>query len=200
MTATRSSILITTLLLLTATPAFAQMNYYNADAKKPAAENPTADDANGGMPGTSGDDAGAAPDDSADNGDSSDNDDESNKIMPAQSAVVTSVDACLKQLDPDEAAEVRRNYQRPYQECQSRLAEKLSKKKTAKAGAAQKGPEAESPRNFVRVQPLKADPTPPPGLDSTSAGASNTPADAPMPTGHWSTGDNPKKSTYKLNN
>lgn len=66
---------------------------------------------------------------------------------------VTPVNACLEQLPPEEAAEVRARYLKPYQECQRRL--QIHAIKRAKAGAKddEHAPEqAESPRNFVRVQ------------------------------------------------
>lgn len=67
---------------------------------------------------------------------------------------VTPVTGCLDQLPPEEAAEVRARYLKPYQECQRRLHSHALKK--AKAGAetqeAEGAKPAESPRNFVRVQ------------------------------------------------
>lgn len=66
---------------------------------------------------------------------------------------VTPVSACLDQLPPEEAAEVRARYLKPYQECQRRL--QIHAIKKAKAGEEAESKEekqAESPRNFVRVQ------------------------------------------------
>jgi len=66
---------------------------------------------------------------------------------------VTPVSACLDQLPPEEAAEVRARYLKPYQECQRRL--QIHAIKRAKAGdQGDSGEEkkAESPRNFIRVQ------------------------------------------------
>jgi|GEM_PF-1958449 len=68
-------------------------------------------------------------------------------------ATVTSVKSCLDELPPEDAAEIRRNYLKPYQECQRR-AQALSVKRV-KAGEDAEKPtpkEAESPRNFIRVQ------------------------------------------------
>jgi hypothetical protein len=82
--------------------------------------------------------------------------------------VVTPLKACLDQLPPDEAAAVRHNYQKPYQECQLRLqalqrrraegketADSTQDAKSTAGGdgkAAAKETAAESPRNFVRVR------------------------------------------------
>lgn len=67
--------------------------------------------------------------------------------------VVTSVKTCLDELPPADAAEIRSNYLKPYQECQRRT-QALSVKRL-KAGDEEDKPEskeAESPRNFIRVQ------------------------------------------------
>lgn len=66
---------------------------------------------------------------------------------------VTPVTGCLDQLPPEEAAEVRARYLKPYQECHRRL--QINALKKAKAGdvkAEEGDKQAESPRNFVRVQ------------------------------------------------
>ena len=73
---------------------------------------------------------------------------------------VTPVSGCLAQLPPEEAAEVRARYLKPYQECQRRL--HIHALKKVKAGAeedTEDKKQAESPRNFVRVQ-KDADPAP----------------------------------------
>lgn len=74
------------------------------------------------------------------------------EMAPApQTRVVTSLQKCLDQLEPEEQAIVRANYNKPYQTCNSMLAAKAGKKKKAAKKAAEE-PEAESARNFVRVQ------------------------------------------------
>jgi hypothetical protein len=70
----------------------------------------------------------------------------------AQSFVVTSLSKCLDQLDPADAAEIRKSFVKPYQECQARLAEKLAQEKQKKAGDAEDAAVPETPRNYVRVQ------------------------------------------------
>lgn len=75
-----------------------------------------------------------------------------------QSHSVTSAEECLKQLDPDEAMDIRKNALMPWQECQRRLQEKLKqekeKKQSEKAEAEKEPtpPAAETPRNYIRVQ------------------------------------------------
>lgn len=71
-----------------------------------------------------------------------------------QSHRVTSVESCINQLPPAMAAEVRQSL-KPYEDCQKRLGQVLEKKaeqeeklETAKNAV----PEAETPRNYVRVQ------------------------------------------------
>lgn len=75
---------------------------------------------------------------------------------------VTPVSGCLDQLPPEEAAEVRTRYLKPYQECHRRLQiHAIKKAKAVKEGETEKQTQAESPRNFVRVQ-KDAAPTAPP--------------------------------------
>jgi hypothetical protein len=87
--------------------------------------------------------------------------------------VVTPLKDCLDKLPPDEAAAVRSNYLKPYQECHMRLnalqrrraegketeADKKigkdadnQKDAASKDSAEKEPPPAESPRNFVRVR------------------------------------------------
>lgn len=73
--------------------------------------------------------------------------------MPAaHSHVVTSVQKCLDQLPPAEAAEVRKNYLKPYQECMARLSYKKKDEAEKAAKAAADAPVAPAPRNYVRVR------------------------------------------------
>jgi hypothetical protein len=66
---------------------------------------------------------------------------------------VTPVSGCLDQLPPEEAAEVRARYLKPYQECQRRLQiHAIKRAKAGKESESEKQTQAESPRNFVRVQ------------------------------------------------
>lgn len=51
---------------------------------------------------------------------------------PARSVVVTSVQKCYAQLSREEALEIQKNFVKPYQECQKRLAAKLKKKQEKK--------------------------------------------------------------------
>lgn len=76
----------------------------------------------------------------------------SDELAPApQTRVVTSLQKCLDQLEPEEAAIVKSSYNKPYQTCHAMLAAKATKKKKAKKKL-QEEPEAENARNFVRVQ------------------------------------------------
>ena len=75
-----------------------------------------------------------------------------NDFAPAQNAVVTSVQKCLEQLDPADAADIRARFVQPYQECQKRLSAKLEQKKQADSKAAAETPVPVTPRNFVRVK------------------------------------------------
>ena len=66
---------------------------------------------------------------------------------------VTPVSGCLGQLPPEEAAEVRARYLKPYQECQRRLhMHAVKKAKAGDAAESEDSKQAEGPRNFVRVQ------------------------------------------------
>lgn len=76
-------------------------------------------------------------------------------LPPAQSHTVTSTQGCYDQLEPDEALNIQRNSLKPYQECLELLAQKLEKKKTLEVQKQAEGnavPEAETPRNYIRVQ------------------------------------------------
>jgi hypothetical protein len=77
------------------------------------------------------------------------------KFPAARNAVVTSVQKCLNQLDPVDAAEIKGKFVQPYQECQRRLSAKLERKKQEEAKAAAATPVAVTPRNFVRVKQLE---------------------------------------------
>lgn len=80
---------------------------------------------------------------------------QSTTIEPAQSATVTSTQSCYDQLEPAEALQIQRTSLKPYQECLELLSSKMEKEKTIavdKATAEAVVPEAENPRNYVRVQ------------------------------------------------
>ena len=193
-------------------PAAAQLNYYNVDQnkKKPVPQESPAAAA------TANPDAGVADGDAAaddsDTSDTSDNADKGPKIYPAQSSVVTSVDACLDKLDPETAAELRRDYNSSYQECQARLADKVSAKKQVTVQKA-KTPDAENARNFVRVRKPVAEPETTPGVapadatgtwastkakaPATTGADSDAAGDAAPQTGSWHAADTPAKSTTK---
>lgn len=79
---------------------------------------------------------------------------ETEEITQVQSHRVTSVDDCISQLPPALAADVRQSL-KPYEDCQRSLKKVLEKKATEKesvASEARQVPEAETPRNYVRVQ------------------------------------------------
>ncbi|MEZ0226552.1 MAG: hypothetical protein ACAH83_18490 [Alphaproteobacteria bacterium] len=69
-----------------------------------------------------------------------------------QSMTVTSIQTCYDQLDPADVAEIKREYTKPYAECQMRLEAKLQGKREMKAGEAAAAQTPESPRNYMRVQ------------------------------------------------
>jgi hypothetical protein len=123
-------ILTAAVALLIAAPAAAQVQYYSAGQKAPV----------------EGQWQGQAPAPTEDQPAASD------ELAPApQTRVVTSLQKCLDQLEPEEAAIVKSSYNKPYQTCHTMLAAKASKKKKAKKKL-QEEPEAENARNFVRVQ------------------------------------------------
>ncbi len=116
--------------LLLATPASAQVQYFSAGKRAPV-EGQWQGDA----PAPTAEQPAAAT-----------------ELMSApQTRVVTSLQKCLDQLEPEEQALVRANYNKPYQTCNSMVAAKAGKKKKAARKAAEE-PEAENARNFVRVQ------------------------------------------------
>ncbi len=76
------------------------------------------------------------------------------EVQQVQSHRVTSVEGCINQLPPAMAAEVRQSL-KPYEDCQKRLSQVLEKKaeQQEKQEAVKNAvPEAETPRNYVRVQ------------------------------------------------
>ena len=82
---------------------------------------------------------------------------EESKIAPTGHAVVSPTHNCLDQLSPEEATEIRKNYERVWQECQKRL-----KRKKAEDQAAAEKEKRENPpviENYARVQkdPAKQD-------------------------------------------
>ncbi len=116
--------------LLLAAPAVAQVQYYSAGQKAPV----------------EGQWQGQAPAPTEDQPAAAD------ELAPApQTRVVTSLEKCLDQLEPEEAALIRGSYNKPYQTCHAMLAAKAGKKKKAKKKLEEE-PEAENARNYVRVQ------------------------------------------------
>lgn len=82
---------------------------------------------------------------------------EDKKIPPIGHAVVSPAHNCLDQLSPEEETEIRKNYERVWQECQKRL-----KRKEAEDQATAEKEKRENPpviENYVRVQkdPVKND-------------------------------------------
>ena len=73
---------------------------------------------------------------------------------PAKSFTVTSIDKCYAALGPEDALDIQRNYIKPYQECQRRLALKLKKAAEQKAGTVPQNPPAAA-HGFYRVQKEK---------------------------------------------
>lgn len=65
---------------------------------------------------------------------------------------ITSLEKCLNQLPPEEAAEVRLNPVRPYQECIARLSNVSADRKKKKRQDAEEMPVAENARNYSRIQ------------------------------------------------
>lgn len=198
---TRAFVIAALLCLMAVAPAMAQdVNYFNADktrqpngaaaAPAPAAEAAAPADITDGNAG--GDDDAAADD--SDGEDAAQAEPEV-QIMPAHSAVVTSVDTCINQLDAEDQAAVRANFVNPYQDCQQRLANKTAVKKTAKAGKRKNAPEAENARNFVRVKPPKAEDD----AAAAPAGDDDSGKDEKIQTGSWSSSVKPDKSKAKLN-
>lgn len=82
---------------------------------------------------------------------------EESKIAPTGHAVVSPAHNCLDQLSPEEATEIRKNYERVWQECQKHL-----KRKKAEDQATAEKEKRENPpviENYARVQkdPAKND-------------------------------------------
>ncbi|MDF3022796.1 MAG: hypothetical protein K0R10_157 [Alphaproteobacteria bacterium] len=126
-------ILTAAIALLIAAPASAQVQYFSAGKKAPVEGQ-----WQGEAPAPTEEQPAAA-----------------NELAPApQTRIVTSLQKCLDQLEPEEQAIVRANYNKPYQTCNSMVAAKAGKKKkaAAKKKRDEEEPEAESARNFVRVQ------------------------------------------------
>jgi hypothetical protein len=71
--------------------------------------------------------------------------------MQMQSFTVTSVEKCLSQLPPAEAAEIRARYVKPYEECNNRVMSNTRAQKTIEAGKQQEALTPETPRNYIRV-------------------------------------------------
>lgn len=93
-------------------------------------------------------------------------------VIGGQMKTVTSVKSCLDKLPPEEAAEIRLRYSKPYQECQRRLhSQAIQKAKPVSEEDMQKPAVAESPRNFVRVQKT----TTPPKMPILGIKGSNIP-------------------------
>ncbi len=93
-------------LCLTAAPARAQTDYYNADTAPPAA---AADDDAGGMP-------------------------EAATVEKSHTVIVTSIEKCYAQIGRAATLEIERNFTKPYEECRKRLALKLKAQQQLKAG------------------------------------------------------------------
>lgn len=91
-----------------------------------------------------------------------------------KSVIVTSLQKCLAQLDPESALDVQQNYLKPYQECRARLYRKLQERKTASAQKEAVAATPETPRNYVRVTPSRSAPMP-----STAKEEVATPAEKP---------------------
>lgn len=69
-----------------------------------------------------------------------------------QTSTVTPLDECLKQLPPEEAAEVKMRYIQPYRECRLRLAGKAEEQRHIEVTKQREDATPETPRNYVRVQ------------------------------------------------
>jgi hypothetical protein len=69
---------------------------------------------------------------------------------------ITSIEKCYAQLSREDALDIQKNFIKPYQECQRRLALKL--KSPPQTKGAQDHP-AESSRHYLQVQKPKADTT-----------------------------------------
>lgn len=156
--AVKKIILTVAAFLLLAAPASAQMGYYSADGAESPPEAAPADD----------EDA-AADQTQSDTGTAAD-------LIP-QTTSVTSLQKCLDKLSPEDAAEVRLNPIRPYQECLARLSNAAAEKRSLKVTREKenKEPVAENARNFSRVTEEDG--------DSKSEDAAK---EAEAESGHWS--------------
>lgn len=76
---------------------------------------------------------------------------ETEETYSSGSHTVTSVEECLEQLSPEDAADIRATSIKPYEDCNRRLQrQRLEKKETAKRKKAE-DEEAETHTNFLRV-------------------------------------------------
>ncbi len=83
---------------------------------------------------------------------------------PLQTFTVTSISKCYAALSRADALDIQRNFIKPYQECQRRLALQLKKKQQqqSKDGAAKDKPAetpASAPQGFYRVQKSASPPS-----------------------------------------
>jgi len=86
---------------------------------------------------------------------------DADKAVPAaHNFVVTSIGKCYAQLGHDETMDIERHFDKPYQECQRRLALKIKQQHEVKPGQQQKSVSATSP--IGAPQQLPPDPTQPP--------------------------------------
>jgi hypothetical protein len=67
----------------------------------------------------------------------------------ANSFTVTSIQKCYAQLKHEDALEIQKNYIKPYEECQRRLAQKLKNEQEKKPGSA--GAPDKKTRNFYSI-------------------------------------------------
>lgn len=83
--------------------------------------------------------------------------------------VVTSIETCYAELGPEAAADIQKNYIKPWEECRKRLAIKRKKDQTLKAGETKKpetgesAPDKETPPavgGYYRVQKTSLKPRP----------------------------------------
>jgi len=70
--------------------------------------------------------------------------------QPAKSFTVTSIQKCYERLGREETLDIQKNFIKPYQECQRRLALKLKKEREEKAAKANDKPEKR--RGYHRVR------------------------------------------------
>lgn len=97
------------------------------------------------------------------------------QMQGMQSMSVTSIDKCLAQLPPAEAAEIRTRYVKPYEECRNRVGANARAQKTVEVTKQEEALTPETPRNYIRVSVPREKPA---SRDTSTAKGDGKPSDS----------------------